>query len=168
MPLTPLHIGPHAAVSLPLNRWLDIPVFVGINAAMGIESLLVAIFNLNYPLHGYSHTLLIGSLVGILLATVWYPFRPIIGKVMKLFGLPYAPTFVKMVLSGVLGAWLHVLLDAPLYADIRPFYPFQANPLYGCVSMNAVYGFCAACFVVAFIIYIWVVFAEKRRNAEAS
>ena len=50
---------------------------------------------------------------------------------MSILRLPYTPTYVRMALSGVLGAWLHVLFDAPLYSDMKPFYPLQANPLYG-------------------------------------
>jgi membrane-bound metal-dependent hydrolase YbcI (DUF457 family) len=36
----------------------------------------------------------------------------------------------SFLLSGVLGAGLHVLLDSPLYADIQPFYPLTTNQLY--------------------------------------
>ena len=164
MPFTPFHFGPHACVSLPLYRRLDIPIFLGANVAIDIEPLLVMTRNLNYPLHGYCHTLLIGGFVGLLLATAAYPLRHLIGKVMNLLRLPYAPTFAKMALSGVLGAWLHVLFDAPVYTDIRPFYPSQANPLYGCLSIDAVYGICAASFVPALIIYILVAFVAKRTN----
>jgi membrane-bound metal-dependent hydrolase YbcI (DUF457 family) len=167
MPLTPFHIGPHSFVSLSWHRWLDVPIFVGVSVAIDIEPLLVTTFNLNYPLHGYFHTLLIGSLVGLSMAAVMYPLRHLAGKVMNLFRLPYAPTLFKMLVSGVLGAWLHILLDAPLYADIRPFYPWQANPLYKCISMPAVYWLCTACFVLAGIPYFTIVFRAKRKDAAA-
>jgi membrane-bound metal-dependent hydrolase YbcI (DUF457 family) len=32
--------------------------------------------------------------------------------------------------AGALGTTTHVMLDSPLYDDIRPFFPFQANPLF--------------------------------------
>jgi membrane-bound metal-dependent hydrolase YbcI (DUF457 family) len=153
-------------VSLPLYRRLDIPIFLGANVAIDIEPLLVITQSLNYPLHGYCHTLLIGGFVGLLFGMAAYPFRHLIGKVMTLIRLPYSPTFAKMALSGVLGAWLHVLFDAPIYTDIMPFYPSQANPLYGCLSIDTVYSICAACFLPALIIYIFVAFVGKRRNVE--
>lgn len=166
MPFTPFHFGPHACVSLPLYRRLDIPIFLGANVAIDIEPLLVMTLNLDYPLHGYCHTLLIGGLVGLLFAMAAYPLRRAIGRVMNRLRLPYEPTFGKMAVSGVLGAWLHVLFDAPIYTDIMPFYPSQANPLYGLLSIDAVYGICAACFVPALGIYIFVAFVRKRRSAE--
>jgi membrane-bound metal-dependent hydrolase YbcI (DUF457 family) len=73
-----------------------------------------------------------------------------------------------MALSGVLGAWLHVLFDAPVYTDIRPFYPLQVNPLYGCLSIDTVYVICAASFVPALIIYVFVAFVAKRATVEAT
>lgn len=167
MPFTPYHFGPHACVSLPLHRYLDVPVFVGANIVVDVEPLLVMALNLSYPLHGYVHTLLIGGLVGFAWATVAYPLRHPIGKLMCLLRLPYAPTYVKMVVSGVLGAWLHVLFDAPLYRDIRPFYPAEANPLFQCLSPRVVYGICAACFVPALAMYVFRAFVAKRTGMEA-
>jgi len=168
MPFTPFHFGPHACVSLPLYRYLDIPIFIGANVAVDIEPLLVMTFDLDYPLHGYCHTLLIGGLVGLLFATVAYPFRHLIGKIIRLLRLPYAPSYGKMALSGVLGAWLHVLFDAPLYGDIRPFYPSQANPLFAVLSRSAVYSICAWCFVPALLVYVYVAFIAKRRGGTGS
>ena len=57
MPFTPYHFGPHATVALPLHRYLDVFVFVGANVVVDLEPLLVLTFHLNYPLHGYCHTL---------------------------------------------------------------------------------------------------------------
>jgi len=168
MPFTPLHFGPHACVSLPFYRYLDIPIFLGANVAIDIEPLVVMTFNLDYLLHGYCHTLLIGGLVGLLFATAAYPLRHLIGRAMSLLRLPYAPTYAKMAFSGVLGAWLHVLFDAPLYYDIRPFYPSQANPLYEVVSPGTVYSICAACFVPALLLYVYIAFIAKRTKVENS
>jgi len=167
MPFTPFHFGPHACVSLPFYRYLDVPIFIGVNVAIDVEPLLVMTFNLDYPLHGHCHTLLIGGLVGLLFATVAYPFHKLIGRAMRLLRLPYAPAFAKMALSGVLGAWLHVLFDAPLYSDIRPFYPLQANPLFGILSSSTVYRICIACFVPALVLYIYVAFVAKRKKVES-
>ena len=166
MPFTPFHFGPHACVSLPFHRYLDIPVFMGANVAIDVEPLLVMTFNLDYPLHGYCHTLLIGGLVGLLFSTAAHPLRHFIGKVMKSLRLPYAPTYGRMALSGVLGAWLHVLFDAPLYYDIRPFFPLQANPLCGVLSHSAVYSICTACFAPALLLYVYVAFIARRTKAE--
>ena len=101
-------------------------------------------------------------------ATAAYPLRHLIATVMRFLRLPYAPTYAKMALSGVLGAWLHVLFDAPLYSDVKPFFPLQGNPLYGLLPFNRVYAVCAACFVPALLLYVYVAFVTKRTGADTS
>ncbi|MCK5333900.1 MAG: hypothetical protein KAJ24_05270, partial [Candidatus Aenigmarchaeota archaeon] len=55
----------------------------------------------------------------------------------------------------------HILLDAPLYADIRPFYPFQSNPLYGLFSAGHIYTFTGISFIIGVAAYVFMV----RKNA---
>ena len=164
MPFTPFHFGPHACLSLPLYRRVDIPLFLGANVVIDIEPLLVMTFNLDYPLHGYCHTLLFGTLVGLALAAAAYPFRRLIGEAMKLLRVPYVPTFATMAISAVVGAWCHVLLDGTLHADIRPFYPVQANPLRGLLSPGAVHAVCVISFVPALAMYLSIAFGSRRKT----
>ena len=166
MPLTPYHFGPHACVSLPFYRYIDIPVFICANIAIDIEPMLVMTYNLDYPLHGYCHTLLIGGFVGLLFGTAAYPVRKLIKKIMDFIKLPYTPTYKKMTVSGILGTWFHVLVDSILYDDIRPFYPFRANPLLGILSLNTVYKICAVCFIPALLLYIYVAFIAKKTKSD--
>jgi hypothetical protein len=56
MPFTPYHFGPHPCVALPLNRYIDIAVFIGANIMIELEPILVLTFKPNYPLQGYCHT----------------------------------------------------------------------------------------------------------------
>jgi hypothetical protein len=158
MPITPLHFGPHATVALPLHRYIDVPVFIAANVIVDIEPMLVMVFDLNYPLHGYCHTLLIGGLLGALLGCAAYPFRARIGQWMSEARLPYSTTLAKMALSGMLGAWLHVLFDAVIYCEMRPFYPLSpANPFLGIISRDTtLYGICALFFVPAVAAYFYV------------
>jgi membrane-bound metal-dependent hydrolase YbcI (DUF457 family) len=83
---------------------------------------------------------------------------------MSLLRLPYAPTLKKMLLSGLFGVWLHVLFDAPLYLDIKPFYPLSSNPFLGLVSIKVVYSTCALLIVPALGIYLF----SRRAKVEAS
>jgi len=156
MPFTPYHFGPHGCVGLILKRHLDLPVFVLANVAVDLEPLAVMVLGLSYPLHGYCHTFLFGTFVGIIWALIAYPLRDVIKVIMNAFRLRYSTTLLKMIVSGILGVWLHVLFDAPLYRDIRPFFPWEANPLYGIVSISAVYWFCATCFIPAMVLYVMV------------
>ena len=140
-------------------------IFIGVNVAVDLEPLLVLIYNLNYPLHGYCHTLLIGGLVGLVFATAAYPLRTHIGRLMAFLRLPYTPTYLKMALSAVVGAWLHILFDSLLYLDIQPLYPLQANPLYGVLSHGALYLICSVCFVPTLMLYVYIAFIAKRIKA---
>lgn len=164
MPFTPLHVGVHATISLPLRKYIDIPAFILANVAVDIEPLLVMLFGLNYPLHGYCHTFLIGSFVGILLALIIFPFRKVIDKVVSLVKLEYKPTLIKLIISGVLGAWLHVLFDAPLYVDIKPFFPIEFNPLYNLIPASAVYWICRLAFLSAIILGVILYIKERRKK----
>ena len=168
MPFTPVHFGPHACLGLPLQRSIDVPVFIASNIAVDIEPLLVIVYGLHYPLHGYCHTFLIGSFVGLLFGLLAFPFRKVIGKAMLFLLLPYAPTLGKMVLSGILGVWLHIFFDAPLYIDIKPFYPLSGNPFLDIVSMKVLYGACALLVVPALVIYLALVLPRKAGIEKAS
>jgi membrane-bound metal-dependent hydrolase YbcI (DUF457 family) len=79
---------------------------------------------------------------------------------MNVLRLPYYSSFAKMAISGVFGAWMHILFDAPLYYDIKPFYPLSANPLYGSISINVIYTICEICLVLAVLIYIFLAFKK--------
>ncbi len=162
MPFTPFHFGPGSLVGLPLNRYLDFPVFILANVAVDIEPLAVMVFDLNYPVHGYFHTFLFGSLVGVTWAFLAWPFRGIFEKLMNLFRVEYSTDILKMLISGVLGVWLHVLFDAPLYTDIKPFFPLTDNPLYGIIGFPTVEIFCMICFLPAFLVYAYKAYSYSR------
>jgi len=162
MPFTPFHFGPHATVALPLRKYIDVPVFIGANIIVDVEPLLVMTFNLDYPLHGYCHTFLIGGLLGFTWGVVAHPFRGHIRKVMTLLRLPYSTSLWKMAVSGMLGVWLHVLFDAPIYYEMKPLYPLGWNPFLGTPETGTVYMVSALCFVPALVMYYVMV---VRREA---
>jgi len=162
MPVTPFHIGPSVCLGLALRRYIDFPVFILANFVVDLEPLAVIMFGLNYPVHGYFHTLFFGALVGGISAVFFYLFRNILKKIMGFLRLPYETSFKKILISAVLGIWLHVLIDSFLYPDIRPFYPFSWNPLFGKIGFITMYLLCSILAIVAVLIYI----VSIRRNAK--
>ncbi len=154
MPFTPFHFGPAATISLLAKKYIDLPAFILVNVAIDVEPLLVMLFNLNYPLHGYFHTFMFGSLVALLSGIILYFFKNFLTNIMARFGLPYKATLKKILISSVFGAWLHITLDATLYTDIKPFYPLNFNPLYGTISHSNVYLMCALFFIPAFFLFL--------------
>jgi membrane-bound metal-dependent hydrolase YbcI (DUF457 family) len=164
MPFTPYHFGPSACIALPLRKYIDIPVFILANVAVDLEPLAVILFGLNYPLHGYFHTFLVGTVVALAWGLIAYWEKSILQRLMKLFHLSYQSNFRKMLLSAILGIWFHILLDGQLYTDIQPFWPFKANPLYGLLGYKAVYLICKISFLPAIFLYIIAVASYIRKN----
>ena len=164
MPFTPYHFGPSACIALPLRKYIDIPVFILANVVIDLEPLAVILFGLNYPLHGYFHTFLVGTVVALVWGLIAYWGKSILQRLMKLFHLSYETNFRKMLLSAILGIWFHVLLDGQLYTDIQPFWPLKANPLYGLLSYNTIYLICKISFLPAIVLYIIAVASYVRKN----
>jgi len=158
MPFTPFHFGPHACVSLPFCKRLDVFTFICANVAVDLEPLAVMLLKLDYPMHGYCHTFLGASVVGCVLALCLYPFRKVIQEILTLLQIPSRPTLKTLMISGVLGGCMHVLFDAVIYPDVHPFYPSLQNPLCGAFSISA-FGMrrlCLYSFIPALLIYIYI------------
>jgi membrane-bound metal-dependent hydrolase YbcI (DUF457 family) len=164
MPFTPYHFGPSAIIGLPLNRYLDVPVFVLANVVIDFEPLAVMMFTLDYPLHGFFHTFLIGGLVGLLFGVCAYPARPLFKWLMQLFRLPYQTGLIKMMLSGLLGIWLHVFIDSIMYQEMHPFWPLASNPFYRILDSSTIYFVCEICLIAAIVIYPAWAWSAYRKN----
>ena len=153
MPFTPYHFGPSALLALPFKKYIDIPTFILANVAVDFEPLAVIVFGLDYPLHGFFHTFLIGSIVGIFWGLLAYFIKPIFKWPMKFLLLPYPPTITKTILSGILGVWFHVFLDSFLYRDICPFWPIAFNPFLRVLRPSSLYLICEISLLAALIIF---------------
>jgi membrane-bound metal-dependent hydrolase YbcI (DUF457 family) len=153
MPCTPYHFGPSAFVGLALRKWLDVPVFVLANIVVDIEVLVINLIGQGWPYHRYTHTLILGAIAGILWGVTAYPFRYFFGIIMRILRIPYQTGLWKMVVSGVLGVWLHVVIDAIYHCDVKIFWPSNANPLLGLISHGQVKILCIASFFAAILLY---------------
>lgn len=164
MPFTPYHFGPSGFIGLTFRKWIDIPVFVLANMVVDIEVLLITQLGLGYPIHRYSHTLLIGAVVGLIWALAAYPLRNFFKKIMRILRIPYQPNFWKMLISGVLGVWLHVMIDAIYHPDVRLFWPSRAKPLYALLSRQQIEALCIVFFVAAIVLWVVVVVSYSKRK----
>jgi len=162
MPYTPYHFGPSGFVGLLFRKRLDLPVFVLANVVVDIEVLIINWFELGIPTHRYAHTLLIGAVVGVIWAAAAYPFRKVFRKIMRFIRLSYETSFLKMVISGILGVWLHVLLDSIYHYDVRMFWPSRARPLWRLLSHSQVKTVCLISFAGAVIVYLVLAMAYNK------
>ncbi|MFH1224799.1 MAG: hypothetical protein V1676_03265 [Candidatus Diapherotrites archaeon] len=153
MPLTPFHLGPSLLFGLLLFSLIDLPAFLVAGVILDIEPLL-NLMSGSFILHGFFHSFLGATVVGLTLGLVMYALRKPIRQIMAFFRLGQESSVLKVCASALLGVYLHVLLDAPLYPDMQPFYPLEINPFYGAISPLAIYLFCSICFVIAVFAYI--------------
>ena len=165
MPFTPYHFGPSGFVGLVFRKWIDIPVFVLVNVIIDIEVLLIIVLRLGWPYHRYCHTLLIGGAVGALWGMAAYPLRGPFRKIMNTLRLAYETSFWKMAVSGMLGAWMHVLIDGAYHHDAKVLWPNTTVSLHRILRnyMNSEQGIviCLA-FLVAAVVYILLLFGSGR------
>ena len=167
MPYTPYHFGPSGFIGLVLGKWIDLPVFVLANVVIDIEVLVIDLLGMmGYPLHRYCHTLLIGAALGAIWGIAAYPMRNFFKKIMRIFYIPYKTSLFKMVISGVLGIWLHVFIDGIYHTDVMIFWPsknmwFQRT-LHEHITRTKLETVCMLFFIATFILYILLVTVFRR------
>jgi hypothetical protein len=159
-------LGPALCVGLPLRKYVHAPTFILANIILDIEPLIVLLMGLNYPLHGYFHTFVAAIVVGTVLGFVMFLFERILYPLHRKLRLEQEATFKKtnFIVAGVLGTMLHVLFDSPLYGEIRPFYPFTINPMYGLVPSIEVYLLCIGMGVLGIISYLFLLNVSPRQD----
>ena len=136
------------------------------NIAIDLEILVVELWYPRRFVPRYAHTILIGAAVGIIWGTGAYFFKGFFKWIMDKIQIPYKTSINKMILSGILGAWAHILTDALYQSDVMLFWPSRlANPL-RLFGRRKVDLFSVLCFLAAFVVYIWIL-AKKPRKKQA-
>jgi membrane-bound metal-dependent hydrolase YbcI (DUF457 family) len=83
------------------------------------------------------------------------PMHPLYKRLLLETEAPFKKS--QFIIAGILGAMLHVLFDAPLYWEIKPFYPLTVNPLYGSVSSLEIYLLSFWMGVIGIIFYLTLI-----------
>jgi len=140
MPFTPFHLGPGVAFKAVGGKHFSFMVFGGTQVLMDIEP-LVAIVQ-GWPiLHGVTHTILGALVIGLIAGAIG---RPISEFVLRLLRIPHHPiTWPVSFLSGLLGTYSHIGLDAVMHRDMDPLWPLAAgNPVLGLMSVEGLHVLC--------------------------
>jgi membrane-bound metal-dependent hydrolase YbcI (DUF457 family) len=169
MPFTPYHFGPSGFIGLTFRKWIDLPVFVLVNVIVDLEVLVINILGFGWPFHRYFHTLLIGAAAGILWALAAWPLRNIFKMIMQILRIPYKPNLWKMLVSGVLGMWLHVVIDSIYHWDVHVFWPDKGRPLYRLITRQQLEALCLAFFIAAIVLWgLTAILYSKRKIKESA
>jgi membrane-bound metal-dependent hydrolase YbcI (DUF457 family) len=169
MPFTPFHLGPALFFGLLLFAFIDFPTFLVANVIVDLEPFLVVFLGLDYPLHGFFHSFIGGTLVAVVLAFVMFKLSYITLTLMKFFRLEHKASWKQIMAASLLGVYSHILLDAPLYPDIRPFYPFDVNPFFSndmAISIY-IYMFCIFSLLAGTMIYIIRLAVQARKKSKS-
>jgi len=107
-----------------------------------------------------------GALLAFLLAALMSRLRNAFSPLMPFFRIKQTPSFKSILLASLLGVYVHIFLDSFLYQDIRPFYPFELNPLFSqdVFIGFAIYGLCILSFISGVAIYIIKFFSWRRAS----
>ncbi|MBY8979652.1 MAG: hypothetical protein KGD72_04630 [Candidatus Lokiarchaeota archaeon] len=170
MPFTPFHFGPGFLISLTFLSFIDIPTFLIASVIIDLEPFLVLVFHLNCPLHGFFHSFLGGFLVAALFAVIMSKIRKNFTRLIIFFKIEQSFSFKKILFSSICAIFLHILLDSPIYLDIRPFFPFEFNPFYRNTVMPGLisYLICVWCFIGAILVYLFRLFQHKIKIRKLS
>jgi membrane-bound metal-dependent hydrolase YbcI (DUF457 family) len=168
MPFTPYHFGPGLFVGLLFLSFLDFPTFLIASVIVDVEPFLVLVFNLDYPLHGFFHSFLGGTIAALFLAGFMIAIRKYFTPIISFFKLEQDVSYKKILAASLLAVYIHILLDSPIYIDIKPFFPLDYNPFYRSTDLP---GFtemliCVWCYFGAFLVYIirLVIYSKKRQK----
>lgn len=145
-------MGPVIAIKAIMRRKFSLMVFGWSQIVIDIQPLYAMLTN-NRELHGFSHTYVGATFLGLLCA--------ISGKYLGELGLKilreskHLPiSWSVSFLSAYLGTYSHVALDSIMHSDVLPYMPFsEASPLYDIVSVEVLYIGCFATAIFGGLIY---------------
>lgn len=141
MPFTPFHMGPGLLVKSLLQGSFSLMVFGWAQIIMDAQPLVVLLTGEGH-LHGFSHTYIGATLIGVVSALT--------GKYASEFGLRligqarHLPiSWPVVITSAFMGSFSHVFFDSVMHADVEPFSPLMLNnPFLGFISIGALHKFC--------------------------
>jgi len=94
--------------------------------------------------------------------------KPIFTKAMQLVRINYKANLIKMIISGILGVWLHVFIDAIYHYDVLVFWPSKVRPLWRLLSKTEVVLWCKLSFVGVVILYIFAARSFNKRKKQSN
>jgi membrane-bound metal-dependent hydrolase YbcI (DUF457 family) len=159
-------MGPGLLVKSLLQGSFSLMVFGWAQILMDLQPLIVMITGEGH-LHGFSHTYVGASLIGIAAALT--------GKHMGEFGLRVLrlPQHIPIrwpvaIASAFIGTFSHVLLDSIMHSDLEPFAPFNTlNPFLYYISIDALHYACLYSGIAGAVVYYAVTGWVSRRKKGA-
>ncbi|OIQ05894.1 MAG: hypothetical protein AUK59_02060 [Candidatus Altarchaeum sp. CG2_30_32_3053] len=153
MPLTPFHLGVGLAVGMLLFRYINLPAILLASVIVDAEP-IYCYFIGNCQLHGFSHTVIGGTLFAIAVIVIIFTLRTHLIKISKIFIAEQNYSLKSIAFASFVGVYAHLLLDSFMHSDMNPFWPIMGNPLLGVISNSLIIGLCMFGFAAGCIIYV--------------
>ncbi len=162
MPFTPFHLGPAIPVKAAGNQKFSLLVYAWAQIVMDLQPLVVILTGQGRT-HGITHTFVGAAVLG---AAAVVSGKYLGELVLNLLSFGKRPRTVipwrVAILSGLVGTFSHVLLDALVYSDMSPFWPFSHESFSIGVGSFEMIAFCVVSGVVGLV--AWGVIALVRRG----
>ncbi|MEM3555309.1 MAG: hydrolase [Candidatus Micrarchaeia archaeon] len=154
MPFTPFHLGPALLLGMLLFNYVSLPALIISSVITDLEPLAVLLLGLNYPTHGFFHSLLGGTATALFLFFIMSATDKEVQKLMSRIKLQQKHSKGKILLGCLFGVYSHILLDSSLgYPDIKPLFPFEGNP-FSSLTYSEVYLLCTLSFFLGLALCI--------------
>ncbi len=127
------------------------PYHLGLGFLIGM--VFFKFFNLPFPLHGFFHSFLGGSVAAVLLAIFMYIMKKPFGRMLSVFKLSQKSSFQKILFTSFFGVYSHVLLDSFVHKETEPFFPLEGNPFLDLFSLSQITSFCLWSLVIGMLVY---------------
>lgn len=165
MVFTPFHLGPGLLLGLLLLRWLSLPGLLVGSVIVDARILLAPLGA--WPTGGYDplHTLIGAAWIGLVVSIPIYYLAPRLNWLLEPLGLAREETWRRVLPATIIGAVIHIMLDAFTYPDIEPFIPaVPGNPALGLVDPGTVALLTTACFVATLPLMLYRMGAAERNG----
>jgi hypothetical protein len=169
MPITPFHFGAGALIKCVAPARISWTVFALANILIDLEPILLFVFT-GDPAHPWLHTL--PGAIGVALVAASAGRRPC-EAFLRWWNRQLSPTQATWLAAetrimraaawagALLGTLSHILLDAIMHADVRPFWPLQeANTLQGLITIEQLQWAC----VIAGVLGLALLTLARRRR----
>lgn len=173
MPVTPLHLGPGIAFKSMASKYVSFTIFAFTQVLIDLEALYYFALD-DMHMHRHLHTFLGATIVagvGVVIG------RPVCQWLLKKWNHHLSPKqkqwlyvepkiSIKSAMWGAaLGAFCHILLDAIMHGDMRPFLPFsKKNGLYGILTFDQLDVLCGLSGVFGILVLGGLFLLRKRHK----
>jgi len=150
MPFTPFHMGPGILIKSILQGSFSLLIFGFTQIMMDLQPLFSIITGFG-DLHGFSHTYIGATLIGIISGIFG---RYIIYFIIKYRKIAINLSWKTVFVSAFIGSYSHIILDSIMHSDMNPYYPVSiSNNLFNILSNQMLHDFCLASGAAGFVLY---------------